>query len=256
MDVLLINAGSSSLKFTLMSADARLRAGGMADWSGAATHYQFADRAPEEVPWQSPGPAVKHAIDDLTKFGMKRAELLGVGHRWVHGGDFTESVRITPEIRAKLAVLADLAPLHNPPSLEALDAAREALPDVPHVAAFDTAFHAALPPEARTYAIPRQWTEEWGLRRYGFHGLNYAYCAGRAAEMLGHKRELRLLVCHLGQGCSAAAIRAGRCIDTTMGFTPLEGLVMATRSGSIDPSIVVHVQQRHGLTAEQVDEVL
>jgi acetate kinase len=255
LDVLLINAGSSSLKFSLMRDDATVRASGMADWSGATTRYQFADRPPETVPWRSPGPAVRHAIDDLTRFGMKPAELLGVGHRWVHGGDFTESVRITPEVRAKLAALADLAPLHNPPSLGALDAALEALPNVPHVAAFDTAFHATIPPEARTYAIPRQWTAEWGLRRYGFHGLSYAYCATRAAEMLG-RDDLRLIACHLGQGCSAAAIRAGRCVDTTMGFTPLEGLMMATRSGSIDPSIVTHVQQRHGLTAAQVEEAL
>jgi acetate kinase len=166
-------------------------------------------------------------------------------------------VRITPQIRSRITALADLAPLHNPPSLETLAAAETELPGVPHVAVFDTAFHATLPPEARTYPVPASWTHDWGIRRFGFHGLSHAYCARRAADMLGRPTEdLRLVICHLGHGCSAAAVRGGRCIDTTMGFTPLEGLMMGTRSGSIDPSIVLHVQQRHGLTAEQVEVAL
>jgi acetate kinase len=131
------------------------------------------------------------------------------------------------------------------------------LPGIPQVAVFDTAFHATLPPEARTYPLPDRWTRDWGIRRFGFHGLSHAYCSRRAAEMLGRPTdELRLVVCHLGHGCSASAVRGGRCVDTTMGFTPLEGLMMATRSGSIDPSIVLHVQQHHGLTAEQVETAL
>jgi acetate kinase len=131
------------------------------------------------------------------------------------------------------------------------------LPGVPHVAVFDTAFHAKMPPQARTYPVPQHWTGEWGIRRFGFHGLSHAYCSRRAAEILRRPlNELRMVICHLGHGCSASAVRGGQCIDTTMGFTPLEGLMMATRSGSIDAGIVLYVQQHHGLTAEQVETVL
>ena len=162
-----------------------------------------------------------------------------------------------PQVRSRITALADLAPLHNPPSLEALAAAEAELPGVPHVAVFDTAFHATLSPEAFTYPIPARWTRDWGIRRFGFHGLSHAYCARRAAELLGRPGEdLRLVICHLGHGCSALAVRGGRCVDTTMGFTPLDGLMMATRSGSIGPDIVLHVQQHHGLTAKQVEAAL
>jgi acetate kinase len=185
--------------------------------------------------------------------------LAAVGHRVVHGGQFTSSVQITPAIRARIAALADVAPLHNPPSLATLAAAEaEAeLPGVPHVAVFDTAFHATLPPDAYTYPVPQRWTRDWGIRRFGFHGLSHAYCSRRAAELLGRPPEkLRLVICHLGQGCSAAAVHGGRSVDTTMGFTPLEGLMMGTRSGSIDPSIGLHVQQHGGLTVVQVEAAL
>jgi acetate kinase len=175
----------------------------------------------------------------------------------VHGGEFSSSVRITGDLRARIAALAALAPLHNPPGLETLAAAQAELPDVPHVAVFDTAFHATLPPAARTYAVPEAWTRGFGIRRYGFHGLSHAYCSGRAAAMLARPvAELRLVICHLGHGCSAAAVRGGRCVDTTMGFTPLDGLVMATRSGSVDPGILLHVQLHHGLGAREVEQAL
>ncbi len=158
---------------------------------------------------------------------------------------------------AQITALADLAPLHNPPSLETLATAEAELPGVPQVAIFDTAFHATLPPEARTYPIPEKWTRDWGIRRFGFHGMSHAYCSRRAAEMLGGPADdLRLVICHLGSGCSDSAVRGGRCVATTMGFTPLDGLMMATRSGSIDPSIVLHVQQHHGLTPAQVETAL
>jgi acetate kinase len=185
------------------------------------------------------------------------AALAAVGHRIVHGGQFTSSVRITPEIRARIAALADLAPLHNPPSLATLAAAEAESPTVPHVAVFDTAFHATLPPEAYTYPIPDKWTRDWGIRRFGFHGLSHAYCCRRASEVLGRPADnLRLVICHLGGGCSDSAVSGGRCVATTMGFTPLDGLMMATRSGSIDPSIVLHVQQRRGLTTQQIEAAL
>jgi acetate kinase len=266
MNILLLNAGSSSLKATLMKAgDGSVIAQGMGDWAGSGARYEYvpADgkKRSEDVPWKGHAAAVRRFVADLMHAEPivlhDASGLAAVGHRVVHGGQFTSSVRITPEIRSRINALADLAPLHNPPSLETLAAAEAELPNVPHVAVFDTAFHATIPPEAHTYPVPSGWTRDWGIRRYGFHGLSHAYCAGRAAEMLGRPMEdLRLVVCHLGHGCSASAVRGGRCVDTTMGFTPLEGLMMATRSGSIDPSIVLHVQQHHGLTADQVETAL
>jgi acetate kinase len=266
MNVLLLNAGSSSLKAAVMdSASAKVVARGQADWAGRTTRHEYAsadgkDRS-EEVPWKGHGDAVRRFVHDLTHAQPAAvpdlSALSAVGHRVVHGGPFTNSVRITPEIRSRINALADLAPLHNPPSLETLAAAEAELPGVPHVAVFDTAFHATLPPEARTYPVPERWTREWGVRRYGFHGLSHAYCARRAAEMLGRRPDaLRLVICHLGHGCSASAVHGGRCVDTTMGFTPLDGLMMGTRSGSIDPGIVTHVQEHHGLTPAQVETAL
>jgi acetate kinase len=266
MNVLLLNAGSSSLKATLMeSKEAKVIAHGTADWAGAATRYQYAGPDGKErgegVSWRGHGKAVERFIQDMTEVMPMalpaRSELAAVGHRVVHGGPFTSSVRITADIRARISALADLAPLHNPPSLEALAAAEGQLPGVPQIAVFDTAFHATMPAEARTYAVPAQWTREWDIRRFGFHGLSLAYCARRAAQMFGRPpAQLRVVICHLGHGCSATAVRGGRSIDTTMGFTPLEGLMMATRSGTIDPSIVLHVQQRHGLTADRIEAAL
>jgi acetate kinase len=260
MILLLLNAGSSSLKASLMeAASGAVLADCLADWAGAETHYEFAGSDAKEhsetVPWKDHAGAVKHFIADLTP--AQRSALAAVGHRVVHGGPFTSSVRITPEVRSRIMALADLAPLHNPPSLQTLAAAEAALPGVPQVAVFDTAFHATLPPEAYTYPVPQRWTREWGIRRYGFHGLSHAYCSRRAAEMLGESPEhLKVVIAHLGHGCSAAAVRGGKCLDTTMGFTPLDGLMMATRSGSLDPSIVLHVQEHHGLTVAQVEAVL
>jgi acetate kinase len=266
MNILLLNAGSSSLKCTLMeAANGTAIAQGLADWAGSATHYQYAGpdgrQHSEKVSWTGHADAVRRVLHDLRQAEPaalpERSALAAVGHRVVHGGQFTSSVRITPEIRSRLNALTDLAPLHTPPSLATLAAAEAELPGVPQVAVFDTAFHATLPPEAHTYPVPGIWTRDWGIRRFGFHGLSHAYCSRRAAELLGRPLEaLRLVICHLGHGCSASAVSGGRCVETTMGFTPLDGLMMATRSGSIDPSIVLHVQQRHGLTAEQVEAAL
>ena len=261
MRVLLLNAGSSSLKCSLVESEGRrVLARATADWAGAAAEYVRAGpdgvETPEAVPWRTHGEAVRRALDDLLP-REGGASLAAVGHRIVHGGAFCAPVRIHDDVRSRIAALAELAPLHNPPGLETLAAAEARLPDVPHVAVFDTAFHAGMPPVARTYAVPDAWTRDFGIRRYGFHGSSHAWSAGRAAEMLGRPAKgLRLVVCHLGHGCSAAAIRDGRSIDTTMGFTPLEGLVMATRSGSIDPGAVLHVQRRHGMSAKEVEDVL
>jgi acetate kinase len=267
VNVLLLNAGSSSLKCTLLDArSAAVVASSSADWAGDGTRYERlgpgTECRSERVSFRRHGDAVRHALDDLRELEEGHPEValsaLGaVGHRIVHGGSFRAPVRITTSVRDRIAALIDLAPLHNAPALEALAAAEAALARAPHVAVFDTAFHASLPAWAYTYPVPTAWAEDWGIRRYGFHGLSHAYCAKRAAELLVcDDARLRLVVCHLGHGCSATAIQGGRSVDTTMGFTPLEGLMMGTRSGSIDPGIPAYLQRHRGLTAEDVDAAL
>jgi acetate kinase len=171
-------------------------------------------------------------------------------HRIVHGGTrFREPVVIDDEVERELRALADLAPLHNAPAVAAVHGARQALPDVPHVAVFDTAFHATLPDAAATYAVPRHWRDEWDIRRYGFHGLSVQWASERV-------RVPRLVVCHLGGGCSVTAVRDGRSVETTMGFSPLEGVPMATRSGSIDAEIVLHLLRAGKLAADEIEDAL
>lgn len=266
MKILLLNAGSSSLKATLVESDSsQTVASGHADWAGTDCRYRYVGpdgtERREDVTWRSHADAVRHVIEDLrTREPVALAtldQLQAVGHRVVHGGEFRSAERITSDIQSRLRELAELAPLHNIPSLNTMAAAQELLPEVPQIAAFDTMFHSTMPPEAYVYPVPGKWTREWGVRRFGFHGLSHAYCSRQAAQLLNRPlKDLKLVNCHLGHGCSAAAIAEGRCIDTTMGFTPLEGLMMGTRSGSIDPAIVTFVQQRHGLTADQVDAAL
>jgi len=266
MFALLINAGSSSLKASLVAvSDGHVIAEGGADWAGAETHYRYRGPDGQEVrqkqDWKGPAPAVQHFIQDilhrepiaLTSLG----NLLAVAHRVVHGGSAVSALKITSAVRAHLQELSVLAPLHNPPSLEAIAAAEQAFPTVPHFAVFDTAFHTTLPPEAFTFPLPEAWTDLWGIRRYGFHGLSHAYCSQRAAELVNRPvEELRTIVCHLGHGCSMSAIRAGKSVDTSMGFTPTDGLMMATRCGAIDPAIIPYVQQRYQLSPAEVEQVL
>ena len=173
-----------------------------------------------------------------------------VAHRVVHGGAlFVEPVRIDERVRDELDALTELAPLHNEPATAAIDEARGVLPALPHIAVFDTAFHATIPEEARTYALPRRWRAEWGIRRFGFHGLSVAWAAERV-----HVR--RLVVCHLGGGCSVTAVLDGRSVDTTMGFTPLEGVPMATRPGSIDPEILLYLLRHELASADELEHAL
>jgi acetate kinase len=181
-----------------------------------------------------------------------------VGHRIVHGGQrYLQAVRIDDDVIAGLWDLADLAPLHQAKSLAALAAVSHARPACPAVACFDTAFHATIPPGAATYPLPRAWREQWGLRRYGFHGLSHAYAARRAAEILDRSPQgLRVVTCHLGAGASLAAVKSGRSLDTTMGFTPLEGLAMATRSGSVDPGLLLWLLERTELNEQQMAHAL
>ncbi len=194
---------------------------------------------------------------------------MGVG-RWALGvaalrsgrREIADSLDRTPVLidagaDAALKALADLAPLHNPPCLAAIHALRSLRPNMAQVACFDTTFHADMPAKASTYAVPRSWREQWDIRRFGFHGLSHAWASRRAGDLLGRPREqLRLVTAHLGAGASLAAVAFGRSVDTTMGFTPMEGLVMATRSGSVDPGLVLWVQGNGGLSAEEVEEAL
>jgi acetate kinase len=186
------------------------------------------------------------------------AEIDAVAHRVVHGGEaFQEPAMIDDAVRAAIVALEPLAPLHNAPALRAIDEAMRALPGVPHVAVFDTLFHTSMPAEAREYAVPRAWRKDWGVRRYGFHGLSVAWAAERAATILGRPAAgLRLVVCHLGGGCSVTAVTDGRSRDTTMGFSPLEGVPMATRSGSVDPAIFAYLVREHAMDAGAVERAL
>ena len=235
MRVLVVNAGSSSLKLSLLDRDDTV----LGQQNLPISRGQFEPSAVASV---------------LGRLGGDTAE--AVGHRIVHGGrQFTEPVRLDAAVRKKLEDLADLAPLHQPTSLAGVDAVSRVLPGIPAVACFDTAFHAGMPAAAATYAIPPEWRKRWELRRYGFHGLSHAYATRRSGELLGHV-PARLVVCHLGSGASLAAVRDGRSVDTTMGFTPLDGLVMGTRSGSIDPGLVLWLAEHVGTPAAELAATL
>lgn len=232
MNVLTVNAGSSSLKLRVLDAD-------------------------DQIVASETLPAGDHAFDTrlIDRFASRVGELRGVGHRVVHGGErFSQSVVIDDPMLDELRTLVTLAPLHQRACIAGIEAVERVLPGVPAIACFDTAFHATLPPVAATYAIPMDWSERYGIRRYGFHGLSHSYAVRRAAEMVG--RAERVVTCHLGAGASLAAIRAGVSVDTTMGFTPLEGLVMSTRSGTIDPGLVLWLHVHGGRTASEVSEAL
>jgi acetate kinase len=270
MQVLVLNTGSSSVKFSLIESGAEeVLLDGLADWSVSPARFEVRDpraAGPSQPPRshafavRTPREAVMHVLQWLLSGDRPllrdRTEVGAIGHRVVHGGPlYTQSVLVNDEVKAGLASLGELAPLHNPINLEGIVAAEAAWPGVPQVAVFDTAFHATLSAAARTYPIPTEWSTEWSLRRYGFHGLSHAYCTARAAQLL-HRDDARLVICHLGQGCSLAAVRAGACVDTSMGFTPLDGLMMGTRSGSVDPGLLIYVLRRRGLSADDLDRIL
>jgi len=265
MKIFVCNAGSSSLKFSLYEAESELvLATGGIDWTTTPTqlvlHRHGQEEIRENLQLRRHADAVSRIFDDLQADPAPPlrglTELDAIGHRVVHGGErYTTAVRITAEVKQAVGELAELAPLHNPASLAGIVAVEEILPDVPQVAVFDTAFHATLSEAARTYPLPQEWTRQWGIRRYGFHGLSHSYCASRAAEMMG-RTDLRIVIAHLGNGASVSAVHNGICVDTSMGFTPLDGLMMGTRSGSLDPGILIYVLQHKGVDANQLDAVL
>jgi len=231
--ILVLNSGSSSIKYRLVDLS-----GSRNDTGGQVERVHDQDAT------------MRSLLDELT------GQVDAVGHRIVHGGTrYREPTLVDDTVVAAIEELVPLAPLHNPAGITGIEAARKAFPDVPHVAVFDTAFHADLPPAAHTYAIERETAREHGVRRYGFHGTSYEYVSGRTARLLG-RDDLNLVVLHLGNGASAAAVRAGRSVETSMGMTPLEGLVMGTRGGDLDPFIPVYLQKRAGLSADQVDDLL
>ena len=263
--ILVCNAGSSSLKFSLFDAeDEVLLADGGVDWLTRPARLVFRGanqpEIREELKLKKHADAVARILDDL-QAGASAAlqspeDLRAVGHRVVHGGErYTSAVRIDAEVKRTIEELTELAPLHNPASLDGINAVEQVLPKVPQVAAFDTAFHATLSEAARTYPLPQKWTREWGIRRYGFHGLSHSYCTGQAAKIVG-RQDLRLVIAHLGNGASVSAVRDGVCVDTSMGFTPLEGLMMATRSGTVDPGLLIYLLRNKGLDAEELDSAL
>ena len=265
-----MNAGSSSQKcslYTLPDTGSLPAEPLVPTWEahadGAELKVETASGAKFErtLPSASPAEALPHLLDTLwqgpTQVIAGPGEVTVVGHRVVHGGrTYRESTRITPEVEAVIGELSALAPAHNPAALAGISVAKELFGDAPQVAVFDTAFHATLPDAAAIYPGPYHWAEA-GVRRYGFHGISHAYAASRAAQLLGKPlTKLKLITCHLGNGCSLAAVREGKSVDTTMGFTPLEGLMMGTRSGTLDPGLLVYLLRNGDYTAAELDRTL
>jgi len=254
MKVLVLNCGSSSIKYQLFDMPARtLLAKGMVERIGdahaAMVHQEGSNKQKQPIAAADHEEAMKVILAKLmhTEGGRRSTDepIGAVGHRVVHGGEeFTGSVLINDAVIASIEKTAQLAPLHNPPNLTGIRAAMHALPNAPQIACFDTAFHATIPEVAYMYALPHELYEKHGVRRYGFHGTSHRYVARQAAEMLGrHKYDINCITCHLGNGCSMSAVRNGSSVDTSMGLTPLEGLVMGTRCGDIDPAILFHLAQ-------------
>ena len=259
--VLVVNAGSSSLKYQVLDASSGLRsATGIVSEIGGDSrllHEAGGSRVEQHTRCPSHAEAFALAREVLRTHGpsLEGGGLLAVGHRVVHGGSrFTEPVVVDDEVLAALRELSPLAPLHNPANVEGVLRAREAFPDAPHIAVFDTGFHRTLAPAAHTYAVPRAWRHEHAVRRYGFHGSSYAYVSRRVATLMGRAAaELRVVVLHLGNGASACAISGGRSVDTSMGLSPAEGLVMGTRSGDVDPALGGYLARVAGLDASDYD---
>lgn len=264
MNILVINCGSSSLKYQLIDSESeKVLAKGLCERIGidgsAITHQPAGgEKLTTEVDMPNHTAAVKYVIEKLVdpEVGVVTSldEIGAVGHRIVHGGEkFASSVVIDDEVMKAVEECNDLAPLHNPANLIGINSCKEIMPKVPMVAVFDTAFHQTMPKEAYLYGLPYKYYEKYKIRRYGFHGTSHDFVSSRAAEMLGKKREdLKIIVCHVGNGASVSAVKNGKCVDTSMGLTPLEGLIMGTRSGDLDPAIISFLADKEGLSADGV----
>ncbi|MHB1392029.1 MAG: acetate/propionate family kinase [Clostridia bacterium] len=268
MKILVINCGSSSLKYQLIDMqDEEVIAKGLAERigiEGSVLKHQPKDS--NKITIERPMPTHKEAlqtlVDALTdkSYGVIKdmGEIAAVGHRVVHAGEkFAYSVMLNEDVMNALKECIEVAPLHNPPNIMGIEACRDIMPNVPMVGVFDTAFHQTMPKEAYIYAIPYELYEKYKIRRYGFHGTSHKYVSEKAAEMLGKPlEELKLITCHLGNGASIAAVKHGKSVETSMGFTPLEGLAMGTRSGDIDPAIIKYLAEKENISIVKIDEML
>jgi len=267
MKILVVNCGSSSIKYQLFEMpDGAVLAKGLLERIGEAESVLSHQAEGRRTEIRKGVPDHREGLDLIVKTLLDGdvgpiedvSEIFAVGHRVVHGGErFTESTLITEEVVEVVRAYCHLAPLHNPPNLTGIEAAMNLLPKVPQVAVFDTAFHETIPPKAYLYALPFEFYEKDRIRRYGFHGTSHRYVSQRAADLLGRSPDqLNLITCHLGNGCSITAVQGGKSIDTSMGFTPLEGVIMGTRSGDIDPAIIPFLVEEEHLTLEEVHTIL
>ncbi|QRN86251.1 acetate kinase [Clostridia bacterium] len=267
MKILVLNCGSSSIKYQLLDMDnEKAIAKGLVERIGLdgskLTHKANKEKYVIEQPIAEHVTGIQLILKALTDKDMgvitTIEEIKAVGHRTTHGGEkFSESVKVDDAVLHSLDELSELAPLHNPPQIKGIKAIQEVLPNVPNVSVFDTAFHSSMPPEAYMYAIPYKYYTDFGIRRYGFHGHSHQYVSKRAAEMLGKDiKDLKIITCHLGNGASLAAVKNGVSIDTSMGFTPLPGLVMGTRCGDIDPAIIFYLSNKENIDCQELDSIL
>ena len=267
MNVLVVNCGSSSLKYQLLNMENEsVIAKGICERIGIDGSFikhttEGQESVKEVVDFPNHKVAIAKVLSMITEGATKCCnpeDISAVGHRVVHGGEkFNKSVVITPEVEEAIKECSALAPLHNPANITGIDACRELMPTVPMVAVFDTAFHQTMPKEAYMYAIPTEYYNKYGIRKYGFHGTSHKYVSQRAAAMLGKNIEdTKIIVCHLGNGASVCAVDGGKSVDTSMGFTPLAGLIMGTRCGDMDPAVVTFLMEKEGLTAKEVDNIM
>lgn len=268
MKILVVNCGSSSLKYQLLDMnDESVLAIGLAERIGIdGSKIKHEPCGRDKVVFEEPMKDHKVALEIIIKALTDKDhgcissmdEIDAVGHRVVHGGEkFTKSVIITDDVMKGLNEVAELAPLHNPPNIMGIEACKDIMPNKPMVAVFDTAFHQTMPPASYIYGLPYDLYEKYGIRRYGFHGISHGFVSNRAAEILGKDlKDLKVVTCHLGNGSSISAIKNGECLDTSMGFTPLEGLVMGTRCGDVDPAAVTYIMDKENLSAKEMNNLM
>ena len=267
MVILTLNCGSSSAKYQVYDWDNKeVMANGVVERIGIDGSCITHKAKGQKIELESPCPTHKEAIELIMKEITDKevgvisdmSQIGAVGHRVLHGGDkFTKSVLITPEVLDTFRSVVDLGPLHMPANIMGIEAAQKVLPNVPHAAIMDTAWHQTMPEETFMYAIPREWYEKYGARRYGFHGTSFLYTAKRASVLLGKDpKDTNVIICHIGNGASMCAVKNGKCYDTSMGITPLEGLVMGTRSGDLDPALPFYIMRKTGMSADEMDTAL